>query len=191
MLAHPDRDRRQLGDLTPSRLDGVEPVRLGELVRTRPAPLRPVLHDLVDPLQRKQPPIPALMPLLPAPRTTRALPARTRRRRRRVLRRRQRRVPRTPVQTTLKLGNPSLESLIRRDQIIKPQQQTHSRLAITIQDRLGLIPLHTETFAAQAQVPCPPERLRFFFSRVESTGRKRATFWVPSGLSWIAPREEQ
>ena len=95
------------------------------------------------------------MPGLPAPLAARPLPARTRRRRRRILRRRQRRVPRTPIQPTLELGNPTLEPLVRldqplvrRDQLIQPKQQTDSRLAITIKDRLGLSPLHTNMFAA-------------------------------------------
>jgi hypothetical protein len=66
VLGHPDRDRWQLGDLTPRRLDCIDTLRLGELVRARTAPVRPVLDELVDPFGRKQPPIPALMPLLPA-----------------------------------------------------------------------------------------------------------------------------
>jgi hypothetical protein len=104
----------------------------------------------------------ALVPLLAAPIPARPLTPRTRRRRRWILRRRQRRIPRTAVQTTLELANPSLEPPVRRDQIIKPKQQTHRRLAITIQDRLSLNPLHTDTFAAPPEVPSPPERLRFF-----------------------------
>ncbi len=70
MLGHPDRDRRQLGDLTPRRLGRIDTIRLGELVRARPAPLGPMLDDLVDLLGRKQPPIPALVPMLPAPLAT-------------------------------------------------------------------------------------------------------------------------
>ena len=160
VLGHLDRGRRQLGDLTPQRLDGLDALRLGERVRARPAPVRPVLDELVDQLGRKQPPVPALMAMLPARLAAGALPARTRRRRWRVLRRRQRRVPRTPVQTTLELHNPGLKPLVRRDQLIEPQQQTHSSLAITVENRLGLKPLHTETFAATPEVPYPPERLR-------------------------------
>jgi hypothetical protein len=67
VLGHRDRDRRQLGHLTPSRLGRIDTVRLSELVRARPAPLRPMLDDLVDPLRWKQPPIPAFMPMLPTP----------------------------------------------------------------------------------------------------------------------------
>jgi hypothetical protein len=67
VLRHPDRDRRQLGHLTASRIGGIDTIRLGELVRTRPAPLRPMLDDLPDPLRWKQPPIPAFMALLPTP----------------------------------------------------------------------------------------------------------------------------
>jgi hypothetical protein len=65
VLGHHDRDRRQLGHLTPRRLGRIDTIRLGKLVRARPAPLRPMLDELVDPLGRKQPPIPALMPMLP------------------------------------------------------------------------------------------------------------------------------
>ena len=114
-----------------------------------------MLDHLVDLLGRKQSPVPALMPGLTATPPTRPLPARTRRRRRRILRRRQRRVPRTPVQPPLKLGHPSLEPLVRLDQLAHPQQQRDSRLAITIKDRLGLSPLHTDWFAAGTEVPSP------------------------------------
>src|SRR6266511_2968371 len=67
MLAHPDRDRRQLGDLTPGRPGRVDTIRLGELVRTRPAPVGPMLDDLVDLFGREQPPVPTLVSVLPAP----------------------------------------------------------------------------------------------------------------------------
>jgi hypothetical protein len=126
-----------------------------------------MLDELVDPPRPKQPPIPALMPMLATTLPARPFPTRTWRRRRRILRRRQRRVSRTPVQTTLELGYPSLEPLIRLnqtsvrlDQLIKPKQQTDSRLAIAIQDPFRLNPLHTTRFAAQARVPTPAERLR-------------------------------
>src|SRR6266508_1744593 len=102
-----------------------------------------MLDDLVDLLGRKQPPVPALVPRLAAPTSTRALPARTRRRRGRVLRRRQRRVPRAAVQPPLKLGHPRLEPLVRLDQLPDPQQQRNRRLPVTIEDRLRLGPFHT------------------------------------------------
>jgi hypothetical protein len=126
-----------------------------------------MLDDLVDLLGRKQPAVPALVPVLPAALPTRPLPTRARRSRRGILRRRQRRVPRTPIQTTLKLRNASLEPLVRLDQplvrlnqLVQPKQQTNSRLPITIQNRLGLGPLHTQPFAARTEVPSPPERLQ-------------------------------
>ena len=125
-----------------------------------------MLDHLIDLLRREQVPVAALMPVLAAALPARPLTTRTRRSRRRILGWRQRRVPRTPIQASLKLGNPTLEPLIRldqplvrRNQIIQPKQQTHSRLAITIQDRLGLNPLHTDLFAARPEVPSPPERL--------------------------------
>src|SRR5579864_5967012 len=125
-----------------------------------------MLDDLVDLLGRNKPPVTALVPLLPATLPTRPLPTRPRRSRRRILRRRQRRVPRTPIQTTLKLGHPSLEPLVRSHQrlirdhhVIEPKQQTDSRLAITINNRLRLGPLHPNTFATGTEVPSPPERL--------------------------------
>ena len=165
MLGHPDRDRRQLGDLTARRLGRIDTIRIGELVRTRPAPLRPMLDDLVDLLGREQPPVPAFVSVLPAPLAARPLPARTRRRRRRILRRRQRRVARTPIQPTLELGHPTLQALvrldqplIRLDQLVKPKQQADRRLTITIQDRLRLNPLHTTRFATREPVPTQAER---------------------------------
>jgi hypothetical protein len=89
----------------------------------------------------------SFLSMLPAPFAARTLPARPLRRRRRILRRRQRRVPRTPIQPTLELGHPSLEPLIRLDQLAHPQQQRDSRLTITINNRLRLSPLHTSKFA--------------------------------------------
>src|SRR6266540_18731 len=167
MLAHSDRDRRQLGYLTPRRLGDIDTLGFGEHVRARPAAVGPMLDDLVDLLGRKQPPVPGLMPVLPAPLPARPLPTRAWRSRERILRRRQRRVPRTPIQTTLELSNPSLEPLVRLHQtpirihqLAEPQQQRDSRFAITIQDRLRLDPLHTKPFATRTQVPAPPERLR-------------------------------
>ena len=135
-------------------------------MRARPAPVGPVLDELVNPLWRKQPPMLALMPMLPATLPTRSLTTWTRRRRWRILRRRQRRVPRTPGQATFELSHSSLKALVRLDQplvrchqIIKPKQQTNSRLAITIKDRLSLNPLHTNMFGVRTEVPSPPERL--------------------------------
>ena len=125
-----------------------------------------MLEELVHPLGPNKLTVAALMPLLATALAPRPLPARPLRSRRRILRRRQRRVPRTPVQPTLQLGNPTLEppirlhqTLVRHDQIIQPKQQPHSRLAITIQERPRLSPVHTNTFAARKEVPSPPERL--------------------------------
>ncbi len=112
-----------------------------------------MLDDFVDLLGRKQLSVAALMPWLTTTPSTRARPARTRRRRRRILGRRKRRVPRTPVQPPLELGHPSLEPLVRFDQLTHPQQQRDSRLAITVKDRLGLGPLHNSGFAAWTRVP--------------------------------------
>jgi len=118
-----------------------------------------MLDDFVDLLGRKQPSVPALVTRLTTTPPTRALPARTGRRRGRILRRRQRRVPRTPIQPPLELSHPSLESLVRLDQLTHPQQQRHSRLTITIKNRLGFSPLHNSRFATRAEVPLPGERL--------------------------------
>src|SRR6266536_6093719 len=112
-----------------------------------------MLDDFVDLLGRKQLSVAALMPWLTTTPSTRARPARTRRRRRRILGRRKRRVPRTPVQPPLELGHPSLESLVRLDQLAHPQQQRDSRLTIAIKDLLGFGPLHSSRFAAWAEVP--------------------------------------
>lgn len=153
VLGHAGRDRRQLRYLVPPRLGRVDALRLAEHVRARPVPLGPMLNDLVDPLGRKQPPVPTLMPRLTTTLATRPLPTLTRRRRRRILGRWKRRVPRTPVQPHLELGHSRLEPLVRLDQLAHPQQQRDSRLAIAIKDRLGLSPLHTSRFAARTTVP--------------------------------------
>ena len=114
-----------------------------------------MINKLVNLPGRQQPTMLALMPRLAAATPTRPLPARTWRRRRRILRRRQRRVPRAPVQPPLKLAHPSLEPLVRLDQLTDPQQQRDSRLTITIKDRLSLNPLHTTTFDTGTEVPSP------------------------------------
>ena len=67
MLGHRDRDRRQLGDLAPRRLSRIDTIRLSELACTRPAPLRPMLDDLVDPIERQQSTVPAFVSVLPTP----------------------------------------------------------------------------------------------------------------------------
>jgi hypothetical protein len=153
MLGHPHRDRWQLRQLMAPRLNRANTLCLDQQVRTQPAALRPMLDDLVDLPRRKQPPVPAFMPRLTASPPTRPLPTRTRRRRRKVLRRRQRRVSRTSIQPPLELGHPSLKPLVRLDQLAHPQQQRHSRLTITIQDRLRLGPLHASRFAASPTDP--------------------------------------
>src|SRR6266542_3144615 len=76
MLGHDDRGRRQLCDLVPPRLRRVDQVRRAEYVRARPAPLGPMLDDLVDLLGRKQPSMPALVTRLTTTYSTRPLPAR-------------------------------------------------------------------------------------------------------------------
>src|SRR5439155_21511511 len=92
MLGHRDCDRRQLRDLVPPRQRRIDTLPPIERARARLAPTGPMLDDLVDPLERKQPPMPALMPGPTASPPTRPLPARTRRRPRWVRPRRKRRV---------------------------------------------------------------------------------------------------
>src|SRR5204862_7759370 len=137
MLAHPDRDRRQLSDLPPARLAHSDAFRHRERVRARPAADGPTLDDLVDLLGRKQSPLAALLPLLAAPLAARPLPTPAWRSRPRILRRRQRRLARTPLQATLELSDSNLETLVRlnqtpvrHDQVAQPKQQPDSRLAI-------------------------------------------------------------
>jgi hypothetical protein len=67
ILGHPNRGRRQLAHLTPPRLGRINTIGPGEHPRARPAPLRPMLDHLVDPLGRKQPPVATLVPVLPTP----------------------------------------------------------------------------------------------------------------------------
>jgi hypothetical protein len=183
MLGHPDRDRRQLGELVARRCRSVNPLCLAERVRARAAALRPMLDDLVDLLGRKQPPMPALMPRLAAPTPPRPLPTRTRRRRRRILRRRQRRVPRTALEPPLELGHPRLQPLVRLHQRPDPDQQRDRRLPVAVQDRLRLGPLHTGRIRRQTPGPCTgPERLPILripgiCSGIELTN--------PTGQRWV------
>ena len=76
MLAHTDSDRWQLGHLTPRWLGGIDALVLGEHTRARAAAVRPMLNELIHPLGRKQPPVPALMTRLSTPLAARPLPAR-------------------------------------------------------------------------------------------------------------------
>ncbi len=76
MLGHSDSDRRQLGHLTPRRLGDIDTLGFGENVRARPAAVGPMHDDLVDLLGRKQPPVPALVSVLPALLPARPLPTR-------------------------------------------------------------------------------------------------------------------
>jgi len=80
MLAHRDRDLRQLDDLVALRRRGIDPLGLAEHVRAGAAALRPVVDDLVHPLEGKQRPALALMPGLAARLSARAWPASPRRR---------------------------------------------------------------------------------------------------------------
>jgi hypothetical protein len=70
MFSHPDRDRRQVGDLVPPRLHRVDQLPLGKEMHAELATLGPMLDDLVDLLKRQQPPMPSLMPGLAARRPT-------------------------------------------------------------------------------------------------------------------------
>jgi hypothetical protein len=139
-----------------------------------------MIHDRVDLLGRNKSAVPTFMPGLTASTPTRPLPTRTRRHRRRVLRRRQRRVPRAPVQPPLELSHPSLEPLVRLDKLADTQQQRNSRLAVTIQDRLGFGPLHTSTIRQPDAGPSTQVNAYPLFSTdAEKTveNRLRGTFW--------------
>src|SRR6266511_1244357 len=160
VLGHPDRDRRQLSDLVPPRLRGVDQLLPVEHTRARAAPPRPMLDDLVHPLGRKQASVPPFVTGLAAARPAGSRPGRSRRRRRRVLRRRQRRVPRAPLQPPLELCHPSLEPLVRLDQLADPNQQRDRRLPVAVEDRLRLGPLHRTQLRRASTGPCTgPERL--------------------------------
>src|SRR6266511_2352437 len=150
----------QLTDLVPPRLRGVDQLLPVEHTRARAAPPRPMLDDLVHPLGRKQASVPPFVTGLAAARPAGSRPGRSRRRRRRVLRRRQRRVPRAPLQPPLELCHPSLEPLVRLDQLADPNQQRDRRLPVAVEDRLRLGPLHRTQLRRASTGPCTgPERL--------------------------------
>ena len=86
MLGDYDRERWQLGDLVALRGGRVDALVLADAMRAGVAALRPVLVDLVHPLERKQQPVRTHMPRLTAAAATRVWLARARRRRRRILR---------------------------------------------------------------------------------------------------------
>jgi hypothetical protein len=75
VLAHAHRDQRQLGELMPPRPRPVDQLPRSEHAQAGLAALGPVLDHLVDPLEREQPPVPALMPGLAAALAAGARPA--------------------------------------------------------------------------------------------------------------------
>jgi hypothetical protein len=81
VLGHPHRERRQLSDLVPPRLRGVDQLLPVEHTRARAAPPRPMLDDLVHPLGRKQASAPPFVTRLAAARPAGSRPGRSRRRR--------------------------------------------------------------------------------------------------------------
>jgi len=72
VLAHPHRDRRQLGDLLALGGGRVDALCLTERARAGVAALRPMVDHLVHPLERKQPAVLAFVPGLAAAAAARA-----------------------------------------------------------------------------------------------------------------------
>ena len=142
-------------DLMTRRLTDRHPLLLAEHV-TAAAPRRPMLNELVDTLERLEPSTMAGMTRLPARPTLRRRPLPLRRARR-ILARRQRRVPRAPVQPTLKLLHPSRQLLDLRILSSDPLRQRHQHpnnsITTLLVDRLRLNPLHTTRFAAEPEDP--------------------------------------
>src|SRR6266542_3564418 len=98
MLADRDRDRRQLADLVALRRSRVDPLVLPEPARACPTAPRPVLDQLIHPLERKQRPVPALVTGLAAARSARPRLTRPRWRRGLILRERKRGVAGSAVE---------------------------------------------------------------------------------------------
>ena len=122
MLAHGDRDRRQLGNLVALRRRRVDLLLGSEGSRARLAALRPVVDDHVQPLGRQQPSVAALVSGLAAAASARSRLLRARRRRQRILRGRQRRVMRAAVEPPLQLRDAGLEPPVRLDQLAHTHQ---------------------------------------------------------------------
>ncbi len=181
VLGHGDRDRRQLTHLVALRASRLDALALAEPTSAVGAACRPMLNHLTHPLQRKQPPAPALMPgLAAAPAPARRLP-RPRRRRRRILGGRQRRIARAPVETPLQLGDAGLQPPIRLDQLANPHQQRDRRLPITVENPLRLSPLHTPQFATPKRVPSGQVNAYHFLKHVgyRRVEHAREAGWSP------------
>jgi hypothetical protein len=155
MLAHRDRDRRQLGDLVALRRRDSDPLALTEDVRAGRAAVRPVLDQRIHPFERKQRAVLTLVPRLAAPPSARARLPRARWRRRRVLGGRQRRVVRAAVEAPLKLGDPALKPPVGLDQLPDPHQQGDRRLRSPSRIASASARSIAPEFAAQRQVPLP------------------------------------
>lgn len=155
MLGHDHSDRRQLGDLAACRLAGRDPLRLSDHAAAA-TPVRPMLNDLVDALERLEPTAVTGITRLPARPTIRLRPLPLRRPGR-ILARRQRRVPRAPAQPPLELLHPS--SQLRDLRVLKsdPFRQRHKhhdhRVTTLLVNSLRLSPLHTTRFDTRAEDP--------------------------------------
>jgi len=154
VLAHPDRDRGQLGELVALRGRRLDALVLREDMRAGPAALRPVLYDLIDARERQPRPALALVPGLAAGRTPARRLLRARRRRGRILRGRKRRGTRTPGQPLLELGDAGLEPPVRLDQLPDLHQQRDRGFPLAVEDRLRLGTLHTEPVRRPQRGPC-------------------------------------
>ena len=162
MLGHPDRDRRQLGDLVPPRL---RRHRRAPARRTRARtsgsaranarrPRRPARAEAAAgtcPRARAARPASDPTPSRPdaaAPTADPATAAATSSANSGSAAAR----ARPPEPRAARSPRPAA---VRLDQLVKPKQQRDSRLTITIKDRLRLSPLHTTRFAARTEVPSP------------------------------------
>jgi hypothetical protein len=142
MLAHPDRDRRELANLVALRRGCLDALLLAEGARARAAALRPVLDELVHPLERKQGAVPAWITGLATPPSTRARLARARRRRGRILGGRKRGVARVAVEPLLELGDAGLKPPVRLDQLAHLHEQGDRRFAVAVENCLRFSTLH-------------------------------------------------
>src|SRR3990170_8701290 len=131
------------------RRGGLDPPLLAEDVRAGPTALRPVLVGLVDPLERKQPTVPALVARLPAGPPPRDRFPRARRGGGRVGRGRQRGVARAPPEALLEVGDALLQPPIVGIELVEAplelpeaKQDLNARLPPRVVDRLRLGTLH-------------------------------------------------
>jgi hypothetical protein len=156
VLGHRDRDGGQFGHLVALWRSRVPALVRGEAVRAGVAARRPVVEDLVYPLEGQQRALLAFVSGLTAGTATGDRSSRARWRRGGIKRRRQRRIARGAVQLPLKIGHAGLKPPVCLDQFVEAQQQGNRGLPVAVENRLCLGTVHGVRVRRTREGSCSP-----------------------------------